>query len=77
MGDSLPPWHTIKHLPLMLKVPARAWLNTLAPKSISYWGNLQAEFITNFKGTYVRHADRSDLGHMIHEKGESIHTFWT
>lgn len=69
-------WHAVKHLALMLKGSAQAWLNTLAPKSISCLDNLQAEFIANFKGMYVQPADSSDLGHVIQERGKSVHAFW-
>ena len=50
-GDDL---HAIKYLPLKLKGPARHWLNSLPTGSISCWEDLEAAFIDNFQGTYVR-----------------------
>lgn len=41
-------FHTVKHLPLMLKGSAQHWSHTLKPGSIDSWADLQAEFMANF-----------------------------
>lgn len=54
-------YHPVKYMPLMLKGSARAWLRILPPRSIQSWEDLQVEFMANFRGTYIRPADASDL----------------
>ena len=61
-GDDL---HAIKYLPLKLKGPARHWLNSLPAESIGCWEDLEAAFLNNFQGTYVRPPDADDLSHII------------
>ena len=61
-GDDL---HAIKYLPLKLKGPARHWLNILPAESIGCWEDLEAAFLDNFQGTYVRPPDADDLSHII------------
>ena len=67
-GDDL---HAIKYLPLklkgpaLLKGPARHWLNSLPAESIGSWEDLEAAFLDNFQGTYVRPPDADDLSHII------------
>src|SRR4051812_36751650 len=73
-GDDL---HAIKYLPLKLKGPARHWLNSLPADSIGSWEDLEAAFLNNFKGTYVRPPDADDLSHIIQEPEESATQFWT
>ena len=73
-GDDL---HAIKYLPLKLKGPAPHWLNSLPAESISYWEDLEAAFLNNFQGTYVRPPDADDLSHIIQQPEESARQFWT
>ena len=73
-GDDL---HAIKYLPLKLKGPARHWLNSLPADSISCWEDLEAAFLDNFQGTYVRPPDADDLSHIIQQPEESARKFWT
>ena len=73
-GDDL---HAIKYLPLKLKGPARHWLNSLPAESISCWEDLEAAFLDNFQGTYVRPPDADDLSHIIQQPKESARQFWT
>src|SRR3954462_8723066 len=61
-GDDL---HAIKYLPLKLKGPARHWLNSLPAEYIGCWEDLEAAFLDNFQGTYVRPPDADDLSHII------------
>ena len=63
-GDDL---HAIKYLPLKLKGPARHWLNSLPAESIGSWEDLEAAFLDNFQGTYVRPPDADDLSHIIQQ----------
>lgn len=69
------PYHAIKYLPIMLKGLARAWLNTLPPKSIFCWKNIHQEFLANFMGTYQRPVSRHDLSNIIQEDGKKIREF--
>src|SRR3954471_5269194 len=73
-GDNL---HAIKYLPLKLKGPARHWLNSLPAYSIGSWEDLEAAFLDNFQGTYVRPPDVDDLSHIIQQPEESARQFWT
>src|SRR4051812_35563000 len=73
-GDEL---HAIKYLPLKLKGPARHWLNSLPADSIGSWEDLEATFLDNFQGTYVRPPDADDLSHIIQQPDESARQFWT
>ena len=73
-GDDL---HAIKYLPLKLKGPARHWLNSLPVDSIDSWEDLEAAFLDNFQGTYVRPPDADDLSHIIQQPEESARQFWT
>ena len=73
-GDDL---HAIKYLPLKLKGPARHWLNSLPAESIGCWEDLEAAFLDNFQGTYVRPPDADDLSHIIQQPEESARQFWT
>ena len=41
----------MKHLPLMLEGPVRAWLNQLARGSIFSWEELARVFVRMFEGT--------------------------
>ena len=61
-GDDL---DAIKYLPLKLKGPAQHWLNSLPAESISCWEDLEAAFLDNFQGTYVRPPEADDLSHII------------
>ena len=70
-------FHAIKYLPLKLKGPARQWLSSLPTGSISYWEDLEAAFLDNFQGTYVRPLDADDLSHVIQQPDESARQFWT
>ena len=70
-------FHAIKYLPLKLKGPAWHWLNSLPTGSISCWEDLEATFVDNFQGTYVRPPDADDLSHVIQQPKESARQFWT
>src|SRR3954464_11260240 len=68
--------HAIKYLPLKLKGPARHWLNSLPAESIGCWEDLEAAFLDNFQGTYVRSPDADDLSHIIQQPEEWARQFW-
>ena len=44
---------------------SRHWLNSLPAESIGCWEDLDAAFLDNFQGTYVRPPDADDLSHII------------
>ena len=71
-GDDL---HAIKYLPLKLKGPARPWLNSLPAESIGCWEDLEAAFLDNFQGTYMRPSDDDDLSHITQQPEESARNF--
>ncbi|KAI5015603.1 hypothetical protein ZWY2020_056993 [Hordeum vulgare] len=71
---------SMKHLPLMLDGSARAWLNQLAPSSISSWADLARVFITTFEGTCKRPAGLVELQHCDQKQNEPLRDFiqrWT
>ena len=70
-------FHAIKYLLLKLKGPAWHWLNSLPTGSISCWEDLEAAFLDNFQGTYVRPPDADNLSHVIQQPEESARQFWT
>ena len=53
------------------------WLNSLPAESIGSWEDLEAAFLDNFQGTYVRPPDADDLSHIIQQPDESARQFWT
>ena len=55
----------------------RHWLNSLPADSIGSWEDLEAAFLDNFQGTYVRPPDADDLSHIIQQPEESARQFWT
>ena len=44
--------------------------------SISCWEDLEAAFLDNFQGTYVRPPDADHLSHVIQQPEESARQFW-
>lgn len=68
--------HAIKYLPLKLKGSVRHWLHTLPPNSIGTWDSLEAEFLSNLQGTYVKPPDADDLALVKQKPGESVRQFW-
>ena len=70
----------MKHLPLMLEGPARAWLNQLALGNIFSWEELARVFIKTFEGTCKRPAGLSELQHCVQKQNETLRDFiqrWT
>ena len=56
---------------------AHTSINSLLADSISCWEDLEAAFLDNFRGTYVRPPDADDLSHIIQQPKESSRQFWT
>ena len=42
----------LKFFPLTLKDKAKIWLNSLRPRTIRNWGDMQAEFLNKFFSTH-------------------------
>nr|ABA92092.1 retrotransposon protein, putative, Ty3-gypsy subclass [Oryza sativa Japonica Group] len=63
------------YLPTALKGSARSWLMHLPPYSISSWADLWQQFVTNFQGTYKRHAIEDDLHALTQNSGESLREY--
>jgi len=70
----------MKHLPLMLDGPARAWLNQLAPSSIYCWEDLARVFVKTFEGTCKHPAGSLELQHCVQKPNETLRDYiqrWT
>ena len=70
----------MKHPPLMLEGPARAWLDQLAPGSIFSWEELAQVFVRTFEGTCKRPAGLTELHHCVQKPNETLRDYiqrWT
>ena len=45
--------------------------------ALPIWEDLEAAFLDNFQGTYVRPPDNDDQSHIIQQPEESARQFWT
>src|SRR5207244_6081690 len=63
------------YLPVVLSPTVQDWLMGLPENSIDSWGDLCAEFIGNFQGTYTRPGVELGLYQIHQKKGESLREF--
>src|SRR5438034_10843090 len=63
------------YLPIVLPPTVQDWLMGLPANSINSWGDLCAEFIDNFQGTFMKPGVEWDLYQTHHKKGESLREF--
>jgi hypothetical protein len=74
-GGATSDFFIIRHLPLYLADPARAWLEHLPAGRIDSWADLRDVFIGNFQGTYARPGNPWDLRSCRQKKDESLRDY--
>jgi hypothetical protein len=62
-------------LQLHLTGAAWSWLNTLPNDSIGSWGELESEFMRNFRSTYKRPASLEEIKSCVQQKGETLRSY--
>jgi hypothetical protein len=65
----------MQSLQLHLTGPARSWLSTLPIKSIGSWGELENQFLRNFRSTYKRPASLEEVKSCMQRKGENLRSY--
>ena len=51
----------LKAFPLTLKDKAKIWLNSLRPRTIRNWGDMQAEFLKKFFNTHKTNSLKREI----------------
>ena len=51
----------LKFFPLTLKDKANIWLNSLRPRTIRNWGDMQAEFLKKFFSTHKTNSLKREI----------------
>jgi hypothetical protein len=54
---------------------ARSWLNTLPNESIGSWGELENQFVKDFRSTYKRPASLEKVKACVQRKGETLRSY--
>jgi hypothetical protein len=62
----------MQSLQLHLTSAARSWLNTLPNESIGSWGELENQFIKDFRSTYKRPASLEEVKACVQRIGETL-----
>jgi hypothetical protein len=62
----------MQSLQLHLTGAARSWLNTLPNESIGSWGELESQFVRDFRSTYKRPASLEEVKACVQRKGEIL-----
>jgi hypothetical protein len=65
----------MQSLQLHLTGAARSWLNTLANESIGSWGELENQFVRDFRSTYKRPASLEEVKACMQRKGETLRSY--
>jgi hypothetical protein len=65
----------MQSLQLHLTSAARSWLNTLPNESIRSWGELESQFIRDFRSTYKRPASLEEVKACVQKKGETLRSY--
>jgi hypothetical protein len=65
----------MQSLQLHLTGTAWSWLNTLPNESIGSWGELESQFIRDFRSTYKCPASLEEVKVCIQRKGETLRSF--
>jgi hypothetical protein len=65
----------MQSLQLHLTGAARSWLSTLPNDSIESWGELESQFIRNFRSTYKCPASVEEVKSCIQRKDETLHSY--
>jgi hypothetical protein len=65
----------MQSLQLHLTGAARSWLNTLPNESIRSWGELENQFVRDFRSTYKRPASLEEVKACVQRKGKTLHSY--
>jgi hypothetical protein len=65
----------MQSLQLYLTGAARSWLNTLPNESIRSWGELESQFVRDFRSTYKRPASLEEVKACVQKKGETPRSY--
>jgi hypothetical protein len=65
----------MQSLQLHLTDAARSWLNTLPNDSIGSWGELESQFVRNFRSTYKRPASLEEIKPCMQKKEETLRSY--
>jgi hypothetical protein len=65
----------MQSLQLHLTGAARSWLNTLPNESIGSWGELESQFVRNFRSTYKRPASLEEVKACMQRKGKTLRSY--
>ena len=66
----------LKAFPLTLKDKAKIWLNSLRPRTIRNWAELQAEFLKNFFSTHKTNNLKRQIYTFAAHDGERFYQCW-
>ncbi|WJZ91317.1 hypothetical protein VitviT2T_010401 [Vitis vinifera] len=66
----------IKLFPFTLKDKAKIWLNSLRPRSIRNWVDLQAEFLKKFFPTHRTNGLKRQISNFSTKENEKFHECW-
>jgi hypothetical protein len=65
----------MQSLQLHLTGAAQSWLNTLPNDSIGSWGELENQFMRNFRSTYKHPASLEEVKSYVQQKGETLRSY--
>ncbi|KAL6334552.1 hypothetical protein AAG906_018891 [Vitis piasezkii] len=66
----------LKLFPFTLKDKAKIWLNSLRPRSIRSWTDLQAEFLKKFFPTHRRNGLKRQISNFSPKENEKFYECW-
>nr|CAN68768.1 hypothetical protein VITISV_024756 [Vitis vinifera] len=66
----------LKLFPFTLKDKAKIWLNSLRPRSIRTWTDLQAEFLKKFFPTHRTNGLKRQISHFSAKENEKFYECW-
>ncbi|RVX04791.1 hypothetical protein CK203_025053 [Vitis vinifera] len=66
----------LKLFPFTLKVKAKIWLNSLRPRSIRTWTDLQAEFLKKFFPTHRTNGLKRQISNFSAKENEKFYECW-
>ena len=63
----------LKFFPLTLKDKAKIWLNSLMPRTIMDWGDMQVEFLKKFFSTYKTNNLTRQINTFVAQENEKFY----
>ena len=66
----------LKLFPFTLKDKAKIWLNSLRPRSIRAWTDLQAEFLKKFFPTHRTNGLKRQISNLSAKENEKFYECW-